>query len=176
MRAGCRCSNEPFCCLHGPGQRKSEKEDPGTEFRNSSHFCEGVLTNSRAAIFAPRGWVFRPSALKDAAGRGALRMVRPALIICVVTRTLHRLSRRSYKVGGFSSREHGPDLVPVPRHPMRSGPMPATKRPRNVRCVPTTGVAGLPTCTLHRFGRTDIAGVFNTTSAIFRGWRLLNAC
>jgi len=36
----------------------------------SLQICAGSLEFVRAAIFAPRGWVFRPSALKAAAGRG----------------------------------------------------------------------------------------------------------
>jgi len=74
------------------------------------------------------------------------RLARSALIICVVTRTLHRLSRRSYKIGGFSSPGTWPRPRPRPPTPNEIGAKAGDQAPRNVRCVPTTGVAGLPTC------------------------------
>ena len=49
------------------------------------------------------------------------RLARSALIICVVTRTLHRLSRRSYKIGGFSSPGTRPRPRPRPPTPNEIG-------------------------------------------------------
>ena len=89
----------------------------------------GPLTNLRRGfvdrrarrILAPWGMGLQAFGFKGLCRPLRPRLVRSALIICVVTRTLHRLSRRSYKIGGFSSPGTRPRPRPRPPTPNEIG-------------------------------------------------------